>query len=488
MMKPGNPIWIVLLLLGSLNAGIAQTPGDTLFRLPDTARVLTIENFYELVTRYHPVAQQANLLTDVARQEIRLARGNFDPKAEISYLTKNFSGQEYYSVFNGSVTFNSVFPVDPKIGIEKNTGDYLNPERYISDQFNYRQLYAGISLPLGRGLITDDRRAALKQAELFRSLTEAEQVRLINNLMLDAAYEYWSWFFSYYNFRLMNRGVFVAQEIFRRTKLNVELGENAPVDSIQAKITLQNRLIQTQEALLAFKNAGIRLSTFLWDSTGQPVSLDLRWVPVPENTALQLSAMELDELTEQARVNHPDLRKLSITLLQLDVSRRLAAEYLKPRLDLNYYLLNQPFTPELNWNSPTGDDYKFGLDFSMPLFLRKERAKLSQVKLKINTTQYERNLAEREVINTIQTTNNALVATAAIIRNQQNMVENYERLLQAELLNFENGESDLFKINIQLEYLLQAQTKWAKLLAEYEKQKASLYWAAGVRKLGRPGL
>jgi outer membrane protein TolC len=487
-MKASKQAWVYIFLFGGVLTTQAQMPSDTLFVLPDTARALTIENFYVLVTRYHPVARQASLLSDVARQEIRLARGNFDPKAEISYLTKDFSDKEYYSIFNGSITFHSVFPVDPKIGVEKNVGDFLNPERYISNQFDYRQFYAGLSLPLGRGLITDERRTALRQAELFKDLTEAEQIKLINKLMLDAAYDYWNWFYSYYNFRLMNRGVQVAREIFRRTKLSVELGENAPIDSVQAKITLQNRLIQQQEALLDFRNTGITVSTYLWDSTGQPVLLDMTWVPVPEKKTLTLSVSELDELTGQARKNHPELRKLSITLMQLDVSRRLAAEFLKPRLDLNYYFINQPVDPQGNWNTPTGEDYKFGLDFSFPLFLRKERAKLAQVKLRINATQYERSLAEREVLNTIQATHNTLLATSSIIANQQAMVENYERLLQAELLNFENGESDLFKINFQLEYLLQAQTKWAKLLAEYEKQKARLYWAAGVRNLGREGL
>jgi hypothetical protein len=56
-------------------------------------------------------------------------------------------------------------------------------------------------------------------------------------------------------------------------------------------------------------------------------------------------------------------------------------------------------------------------------------------------------------------------------------------LLQAEILNLENGESDLFKINIQQEKLIQSQSKLLKLKAEYEKMKATLYWAAGVRNL-----
>jgi outer membrane protein TolC len=60
------------------------------------------------------------------------------------------------------------------------------------------------------------------------------------------------------------------------------------------------------------------------------------------------------------------------------------------------------------------------------------------------------------------------------------MADSYERLIQGELLNLQNGESDLFKINIQQEKLIQAREKLLKLEAEYEKQKAYIYWAAGV--------
>lgn len=63
------------------------------------------------------------------------------------------------------------------------------------------------------------------------------------------------------------------------------------------------------------------------------------------------------------------------------------------------------------------------------------------------------------------------------------MVNLYDRLLEAEFLNLENGESDLFKLNIQQEKLIQSQTKLLKLKSEYEKLKAELYWAAGIRNL-----
>ena len=162
----------------------------------------------------------------------------------------------------------------------------------------------------------------------------------------------------------------------------------------------------------------------------------------------------------------------------------LAVEYLKPRFDLSYNFLNQPIRPNGDFQSVTFlNDYKFGLDFSMPILIRKERAKLEQTKIKIRSTGYERTQAEREIVNQVNSVYNQIVNTNIILDQQNGIAHNYERLLNAELFNLENGESDLFKINVQQEKLIQSQSKLLKLKAEYEKLKATLYWAAGVRNL-----
>ena len=463
--------------------GNSQSLTDSIFIMPDSVRPFTIENFYTLILQNHPVARQTALLTEVARQEIRMARGNFDPKLEAEFLTKNYNGQEYYSILNGSIKFPTTLPFDPTVGIEQNKGDYLNPERYISNEFNYQQFYAGISLPLGKGLITDDRRAALRQADLFGDMTEAEQVKLINKLLLDAAHEYWQWYNAYYNYKLLNRSVSIAAEIFRRVNVNYKFGEASQIDTIQAKITWQQRLIEQQEAFLNYQNTGIMLSTFLWDSLSNPLQLNMHWAPVLQPDPWIMTSGGLEELSNQAKANHPDLRKLNVKMKQLEVERKLNAEYLKPQLNLNYFLLNQPFDPEGNSSFNATENYKLGIDFSFPVFLRKERAKLAQTKIKLTTTQLDLTLTEREILNELTSSYNQMVNLQSIINQQYNMMMGYERLLNAELLNLEQGESDLFKINIQQEKLIQSQTKWLKLLADFEIQKAFLYWAAGVRNL-----
>lgn len=481
MQKFRNSLLVIAMFI-SWNV-FGQGSIDSLLVLPDSIQPLTIESFYHYVTTNHPVARQAGLLSDVARQELRLARGNFDPKLEAQYLTKSYNGTTYYNIFNSSLKLPTILPFDPAIGVEQNSGTYLNPEHYISNQFDYRQFYAGISLPLGRGLITDERRAALKQAELFGDMMVAEQVKIMNKLFLDAAKDYWNWAFAFYNYKLFDRNVGIASEIFRRVKLNHRMGEAAPIDTVQAKITLQQRIVERQEAFLEFQNTGIRLSNYLWDSLSNPLELSLNFAPILQRDLLGMTEPQRDELVNLARTNHPELQKIEIKLRQLDVDRRLAKEFLKPRLDLNYYLINQPFDPDWNANLQFTDNYKFGLDFSFPVFLRKERAKLAQTKLKITNTQFEQSFAERQIVNQVLAAYNELTNNERIIAQQSDMVENYNRLLQAELLNLESGESDLFKINIQIEKLIQSQSKLIKLLGDYEKQKAFLYWAAGTRRL-----
>ncbi len=477
--------FVFLLLIVKAGFSNAQHSIDSLFILPDTAVVFTIDDFYTSILEFHPIVKQTKLLNETAKQEIRMARGAFDPKISSSLNIKEFNDKNYYNKWTSSFSIPTWFPIDPKIGFERNTGLYIDPESSFPDSDNNQQLYTGFSLPIGKGLFIDDRRAALKQAKLFTTMAQAEQVKLVNKILLEGAKDYWHWYYSFYNYRLLTKSTAIAHEIFDRVKLNARFGEAASIDTVQAKIILQQRQVEMQEALLDFKNSGLEISNYLWDEDGKPVLLGLHATPVLNQIDNELlSSQSVEYLSNLARQNHPELVKLSVKIDQLTVERKLASEYLKPRLDLNYNFINQPLRPNGNINFFTSpNNYKFGLDFSVPILLRKERAKLAQTKIKIESTQYEQKQTEREIINQINILHNRLLTTSKILIQQYSIANNYERLLKAELLNLENGESDLFKINVQQEKLILSQTKLLKLKAEYEKMKATIYWSAGVRNL-----
>ena len=458
------PSLLVLLITASVSG--QQVTSDT--------ATLGIDAFHRRILDHHPLVLQARLLSDQARQEIRMARGSFDPKLEAAWATKEFEDKSYFNTVQSSLSLPTRSPVTPKIGFEQRTGQLLDPsEKIPGDQ----QVSAGLTLPLGRGLITDERRTALKQAQLMTTLLEAEQVKLVNKLLLEAATTYWSWYYRYQSFLLFDRASMVAKEIFDRVKLNFRQGEASVLDTVQASITWQMRMVERQEAALQLQNARIAVSNFIWDEGLQPLDLPSNALPVLTNGDARINNDELGRLTDLAMENHPELVKLRTKIDQLELEQRLAREFLKPRLDLNYAMLRQPATPGL---FDPKNDYKLGMDLSMPLFLRKERAKLRMTGLKIENSTFELNQEQRDIRNDIQKIFNELMNVSAVLGRQQAMADSYERLMEGELLNLRNGESDLFKINIQQEKLLQAREKLIKLQAEYRKQKAYLYWAAGV--------
>lgn len=458
---------------------------DTLLTVTDSLSRFTMDDLFAVVIAHHPVARQASLLSESARQELRLARGSFDPKVQMQYLVKQNEGVEYYRIANGSIKIPTRIAIDPSIGIEQNRGAYLNPERYIGSPTEYTQLYAGISVPVGRGLFIDERRAVLNQAALMKGLNEAEQVKIINKLLLEASKEYWNWFYAAANYQLIRKNRQIALDIMSRIKTSYTYGEVALVDTVQASITVQQRSVDLLEAKVNLDNARLSVSTFLWDSAGFPMELRESLTPVynPEEAAW-LNPERVNELRENAINNHPEIRKISIKIEQLEIDRRLATEFLKPELNLSYYFLNKPFDYSGLNDDRWGDNYKFGLDFSMPVFLRKERSKLALTKLKITNTHFQRSDIQRNIRVEIDQAYNRLITLRQIITSQQLMVDSYNRIVNAELMNLEEGESDLFKINVQLEKLLQSQSKLLKQVAELEKEKVYFLWASGVTNLG----
>lgn len=441
-------------------------------------QTLSLEDFIRVVLANHPVIKQADLLSENALQEVRLAKGAFDPKISASWDRKNFKDTEYFNIFNASMTVPTWFPIDPKLSVDRNRGVFLSPENTIPEGDDFRQVTLGVSLPVGRGLLIDARRAAVKQARIFVEKTEAERLEMVNKALLESLKAFWEWHLAYGQFQLIEQSLDISQDIYERIKLDYQFGEAAVIDTVQAAITFQNRATDYQAAQITFRRASLQLSNFLWGINEEPIELKSDVIPDMSMTGPQV--MDLETLLEDAISIHPKLRQLSLKMDGLSVAEQLAKENLKPRVDLNYNLINAPISPEGAFTSiDLSNDYKFGIGFEFPLFLRKERAKLKQTRIKMADVGYENLVTRQQILNAIQANYFELTNGQTMVDLLEQTVENYERLLEAELLNLELGQSDLFRINFQQDKLLEAQLKLLKQRVTLEKSKLELYWAAG---------
>ncbi|MGB3617766.1 MAG: TolC family protein [Catalinimonas sp.] len=366
---------------------------------PDTTAAFTLVDLYGLIAETHPVVRQANLYRDAADAELRQARGFFDPKLEAAFDRKEFKDKSYYNLWDSYLKVPVwVGGVDLYAGVERGVGDPgLNAgDDFVSDQRETPVAglaYAGVSVPLGQGMFIDARRAAVRQAQVYQRMADADRLKMINKILWSATKDYYDWFQATQQYRYLTESLAFTDTLYEATKTRVEFGEQAPIDSVEAKINLQDRRLRAQQALLDIQNARNTLSNHLWNERGEPVVLDaaLR----PEDFALVgVPPTLLDSLLAFAETRHPSLVNLEGEIEQLQIEQRLARERLKPTLDVKFNLLSAATSREEVQNNLNyaflQNNYKVGVDFSFPLFLRKERGKLQLVGVKAQQTTFAR--------------------------------------------------------------------------------------------------
>lgn len=471
---------LCLVFLFLARAGAQIVPGSVVDAglENDSLSVLPLESFYDKVLAHHPLVKSANLLSDQAAMQIREARGAFDPKLESNYDRKEWQDKHYYTAWRSELKIPLLINTDLKVGYEHHGGDFLNPEKRVPDA---GLAYAGISVPLGQGLFTDVRRTNLRLANLDTHLLEAERIKLLNKLLFEAAKDYWNWSLAFYQLQISQEGVVLARFRYEGIRSRVEEGDAAPIDSVEAKITLQNREIDLVERQLDYRNALLQLTTYLWDEEGNPlmvaegVAPDTLWARGIE----RLESLEI--LSELARRHHPEIRKLLTKQEQLEVQEDLYQELLKPNLNLQYNYLTLPngMASEFSQQRLT-QNYKLGVDFSFPLLLRKERAKLQLNRVKQQQNYFALRTSQRQVDNLLQQAYNNFLTLERVLEGQQNVVANYERMLEGELEKFDAGESSLFLVNQRENTLLESRLKLLSLSEKYQKARAAVMWSAGL--------
>lgn len=448
----------------------------------------SISQLINMVLAYHPVVQQAEMVREMANAELRTAKGGFDPKISAAYDLKNLKDTEYWDILNTTLKVPTWIPIDPKVTFERAEGDFLNPERFISSSSNRQQVTAGVSVPLGKGLFIDERRMVVQQARAYQGIATAEQTKMVNKTLFTAIKDYWEWQLAYQEVLLLEQSVAIAQELYERLVLDFQFGEAAPVDTIQAMINYQTRQVEYEEVKFDYIKSQLRLAIHLWSAEGLPLGFQEGVVPDTLSSFGTIPTQDgLIEMVSWARDFHPEIQKLQGKGNQLEVEQRWNRETLKPQLDFNYAFIDAPITPQGESSTiDFNDNYKLGLDFSFPIFLRKERGKLQKTRLKIESNNLQVQRSKLAIENQIRTSYAELQMAQRNSENYELMAENYNRLVQAELFNLETGESDLFKFNIQQDKYINSRLKFLKTQAKAQKLKAEILYEAGFPMLTRP--
>jgi outer membrane protein TolC len=437
--------------------------------------VLFPSEFLEIVRTQHPISRQADISVEGGDATFRMARGGFDPKAIASLQQKNFDGSQYYSLLDGGFKLPSWLGVDFEMGIEQNRGEYLNPENKTPSNGLY---YAGLRVPIGQGLIIDKRRAEFKKAQSYQDLTEAQRSVMLNDLLFDAGKAYWDWFIAYHVKEVYDSAFQLAVERFEAVKTGSILGDAPSIDTLEAGIQVQNRRLSLEQANLDYINSTVYLSIFLWLEGFIPIEPSENMVPIKIE---QVSTIEEAELLMEGMdriADHPELRRYQFEIDMLDTDRRWKKEQLKPVLDIKYNALAGRVGGGENFSYNT-QDYQWGFQFIMPIFLRKERGALQLANLKIEQKQLDVNTKQADLGFKVRTSLNEWNTTNSQIETSRNIVRDYGRLLDGERRMFNAGESSLFMVNARELGYINSQIKLVELVGKNKKAELKTNYAFG---------
>ncbi|MCG8310306.1 MAG: TolC family protein [Cytophagales bacterium] len=447
------------------------------FGQPDSSYV-SFEAFMHMVRAYHPAGKQAELLIESGDANLRKARGNFDPVIKSDYNQKQFDSKNYYQINSNTLTVPTPLGLELKAGYDNTSGVFLNPENQLPAN---GLAYAGIAVPLGKGLLFDDRRQAVRQAEVFEKATELERILLLNNLIFDATKAYWDWYSAWNIYEIFDESVSLAEFRLRAVKESYIQGDVPAIDTLEAYILVQNRQLSRNEAAIKMQQAKFEASNYLWSPDLEPLKLSDNSKPIehedvtvenPVDEALIASILSGIDRT------HPKLQLYYNKLENLNFERKMKAEKVKPRFDINYNLLNQPVAGNPFENYST-NDYKWGFEFSMPILLRKGRGDLQLTKIKMNQTDLDRQQESLNIKNKIKAYEMEINNLFDQIELFKDAVNNYQILLNGEKRKFEEGESSLFIVNSRETGLINAEVKLIELLGKYQKAQAGLIFALG---------
>lgn len=451
--------YLVLLVLCSVCSVFAQN------------KVITLAQFIQQVKQYHPVAKQANLLVAKASAEILMAKGAFDPTINFDAANKTLDEKNYYYYTNPELKL--PLPVgDIKNGVENNGGDRLSSEITAG-----KSSYFGVEVPLAKGLLIDKRRAALQMAKVYKKQSEQEQLMILNNLLFDAYIAYTHWQTMYQQYEVYNNFVTLSSNRLRLVRIAAQNGDRSAMDTLEALTQLQQYQIQQTEAYTKLMNARLDVSNYLWNEKDSAVNMSDDYIPAV--TAQETASINTESLVNNALLQSPAVQYYNFKLDGLNIERKLKKQNLLPYINAKANLLNKDYAVFNGFSTATlQNNYKWGIDFKFPLFIREGRGEVKKATIKIQETQLELNNKKQQIQTKILSYYNEYLQLQKQIALAKQSQNNYNSLYKNELLKFNNGESSLFLVNSRESKLLEAQQKLIELQFKHTKAKYAIDWAA----------
>ncbi|MBA4241110.1 MAG: hypothetical protein C0448_10305 [Sphingobacteriaceae bacterium] len=438
-----------------------------------TYNVLSYNAFLKNVLENNPMAKKADNIKKYGELQYKAAKGNFDPSVRGTYDNKYFNNSNYYSVLSSDVRIPLFTAQNLKFGYEYGVGSNVNPEHFTS---SYGLPYVGLEVGLLQGLVIDSRRAEVMKSKEYVEYYSAEKNVQLNALLFESSLKYFDWLFSLKQVSLNNYFLNLARQRLIGIEALATVGERAAVDTIEAAIFYQSRLLDLQSSEIESQKQNNDLASFNWQSNSAALSSSY----IPEDsldTYFERVKSGLVARLYQDSSSNPIIAKYNSLQSILEIENKIKREMIKPKLNVNYNVLsNNPnsYSPVYSQNN-----YKWGVDLSFPLLLRKSRNEYKMAKLNFQNNSFELANKSNELDFKMNALKQNIGLLAEQLQNAERSVKYSKQLVEAEKLKFVNGESSLFILNARENKWLESELKLSEYKLKFIKTVLNIIYLKG---------
>lgn len=414
-----------------------------------------LANVLQSAAEFYPSIRAAQ--ADIAEQESEFlaATGAFDPRVDgsaFSYLG---------GFYNGTTTNAGVYQSMPFMNAElfadytvSGGGFPVYEDQFVSTDLGQARL--GVAFSLLRDRDIDDRRFAVKKAELDTNIAEFDLLAQQIQVLQQAYVTYASWLISARLLEAFQELLDVAMVRGEALERQAQAGDVAEILVIENDQAVLQREGLVVEARRQVRLTAESLALFLRSEDGMPT------YPLYDTALSMPIANEdfLDQpvtlLIDQALENRPDIAVAKSLQQQFRLERRIAENMIKPQLDLRVYTAR-----DFGDGSVTrmGTDTIADLSFSIPLQTRTARGKIASADARLLGLSYDLRLIIDQAERDLRLSLVNLRATSELQSVALQELQVAQVLADAEARQFEAGISDYFRLNVRERMLGEAQLR-----------------------------
>jgi outer membrane protein TolC len=469
---------------GSAVGGLALLLLET--RAADAAEPLTAADVLASSATHYPSIVESLARRRGAEGRVLEADGAFDLVFAADGSSR-LSGYYDGSAAKGGVRRN-IAPFGARLYADYKLSDGFFP---IYEDANYTTDRGAISVgalfSLLRDRDIDDRRFARTDASLSLRAAELDVLLTRIGVQQRALVAYWRWVTAGRTLDVYRNLLLLARDRVAGLEEQVRSGAQASIFLVENRQNITRRETFVTSAARDLRIAANELSMYLRDPDGKPrVPEDSELPPAPPIATEAPPPTRIAPDTATALARRPELELLRTAIARAENRVALAANSMKPRVDVNVELAQALGSVAEGGPSRDSSDARVGVSFSVPLQQRVARGKLQQERAAIDAIVAEQQLQREQIEVEVENIVLDLNIAEDLLRLAAEQVEQTELVRAAEQRRFENGASDFFVVNLREETAANARIQY--FAADLDRRIARANYDAAIVDLAGLGL